>query len=1307
MSKGVPWFFLIGVVVVSIAVPASAGSAALQLGGCVWNDTNGNGLQDPGENGLNGVTVKLTWTDATGTLRSTTTVTANGLYNFPNLLAGTYAVSILTVPAATSQTFDADGLKTPNAITVTLTASVQNLNFGYRCLNPAQLGDTVWNDLNANGVQDVGELGISGIPVALYLDGVYLISQTTDENGHYLFTDLTPGTYTVTTDMSGHPDLVETYDYDGIDTPNTATYTLGPDEVFADDTGNSTGLDFGYRSPPTDSGRIGDTVWYDLNANGVQDNGETGISGARVKLYLNSTLIGTKTTDANGHYLFTNLLPGKYKAYVVPSYLPAGLVQTFDYDGVATPNVAFYTLGAGEVFADSKGNSTGLDFGYRCPPVVLNGQIGDTVWNDINANGVQDAGEVGLPGIPVELYLDNTLIDWQTTDSNGHYLFTDLGPGVYTVDVDTSGIPQMVQTFDYDGLATPNTATYTLGQDEVFADDTGNSTGLDFGYRCPPVVLKGQIGDTVWLDTNGNGIQDDGEVGIPGARVKLYLGTTLIGIKTTDAGGHYLFTNLEAGRYKAYVVPTTLPAGLIQTFDYDGLATPNRAFYTLAQGETFADDEGNSTGLDFGYRRPVVETGEIGDTVWIDTNANGVQDVGESGIAGVPVSIYWGATLVDTMTTDANGHFLFTDLEAATYTVKTNMSAFPSLVQTFDYDGLATPNEATYALGDGEVFADTTGNSTGLDFGYREPPPPSGRIGDTVWFDTNKNGVQDNGELGIAGVKVKLYLGSTLIGTKTTGAAGHYLFTGLAAGEYKAYVVPSSLPEGVIQTFDYDGLATPNTAKYTVDEGEVFADTKGNSTGLDFGYVLQPPSVSLEKKADVTEIDPNKSVTYTYTVKNTGGLPLNNIVVMDDNATPGDTSDDFTVGTIATLAPGAQEVLTQTKIPPVPLCDTGEASGVGAGYLSSEALPNGDVKLTFVESRDINDNSYGSTASTWTTRSHSFNNLVGSDKAQFRVNDANGNVVMEFTLDYISASSSYPSGYGTLGATGGDGKMMVGSATNIVSYTTSLTENLNQSPAYYGYTVNSPVEPDPNWNYNIMYQVVIKGSVFGTAGFGGFSIPYVHNSPPKIGDNLLEPEPCSADVTNTATLTATASDGTALTAKATASVKIKWYQSPGPFTTYKQDQWGGSTANALLAGKFATLYPSGLTVGGAYTIALTSAAATDAFLPQGGGPNVLSMNYTNPTKTTAGELAGQVVALKLNVDFSAAGFTKSGLADLRLSKDLAGWTVAQVLTLAQTVLGGNKGALPSGVDLNKLKDICKRINENYEKGTNDRGYLTP
>ena len=66
------------------------------------------------------------------------------------------------------------------------------------------------------------------------------------------------------------------------------------------------------------------------------------------------------------------------------------------------------------------------------------GSIGDTVWLDSNANGVQDAGEAGIEGVSVSL--TGPVADTATTDSDGFYEFTDLPLGVYTVSVSGSAI---------------------------------------------------------------------------------------------------------------------------------------------------------------------------------------------------------------------------------------------------------------------------------------------------------------------------------------------------------------------------------------------------------------------------------------------------------------------------------------------------------------------------------------------------------------------------------------------------------------------------------------------------------------------------------------------------------------------------------------------------------------------------------------------------------------------------------------------------------------------------------------------------
>ena len=166
----------------------------------------------------------------------------------------------------------------------------------------------------------------------------------------------------------------------------------------------------------------------------------------------------------------------------------------------------------------------------------------------------------------------------------------------------------------------------------------------------------------------------------------------------------------------------------------------------------------------------------------------------------------------------------------------------------------------------------------------------------------------------------------------------------------------------------------------------------------------------------------------------------------------------------------------------------------------------------------------------------------------------------------------------------------------------------------------------------------------------------------------------------------------------------------GAFTTYTQGGWGavpnGSNPASLLAAKFSTVYPGGVSVGGTKVVTFTSASAIQAFLPQGGTASVLTASATNPTSTAAKVFGGQVLALRLGVDFSKAGITRAGLADLHLASGrLAGYTVAQVLSLANTVLGGNIGALPSGLTVSGLNGIVDAINNNFDNGTTNNHYL--
>ena len=322
---------------------------------------------------------------------------------------------------------------------------------------------------------------------------------------------------------------------------------------------------------------IGDYVWNDLNGDGVQDGSESGIAGVTVELRDDQgTVVATDVTDANGEYLFENVVPGTYTVTVDPSSLPAGVsIPTYDLDGTATPNEASVTVAEGDERLD-------VDFGYQ--PAA---SIGDYVWLDANGDGVQDGSESGIAGVTVELRDDQgTVIATATTGANGEYLFGDLVAGTYTVTVDPSSLPAGVSipTYDLDGTATPNEASVTVAVGDERLD-------VDFGYQA-----TASIGDRVWNDTNGDGVQDGDENGIAGVTVELRDDQgTVIATATTGSDGEYLFDNLVPGTYTVTVDDSTLPADANDpTFDFDGTATPHTASVTVASGESQLD-------VDFGY----------------------------------------------------------------------------------------------------------------------------------------------------------------------------------------------------------------------------------------------------------------------------------------------------------------------------------------------------------------------------------------------------------------------------------------------------------------------------------------------------------------------------------------------------------------------------------------------------------------------------------------------------------------------------------------------------------------------------------
>jgi hypothetical protein len=179
-------------------------------------------------------------------------------------------------------------------------------------------------------------------------------------------------------------------------------------------------------------------------------------------------------------------------------------------------------------------------------------------------------------------------------------------------------------------------------------------------------------------------------------------------------------------------------------------------------------------------------------------------------------------------------------------------------------------------------------------------------------------------------------------------------------------------------------------------------------------------------------------------------------------------------------------------------------------------------RLTF--STSFVDNTFGQNAIGWGTKGHTFKDLVGSDHAEFKLFDKSFSMVSEFKVDYISQDTTAVCGYRALGVSGGEGKMLVGDAKYILGSSTSFSRDLAgcgycKSAACNGdCTVDSPLtdvsyaanSATPNWDYRVQYEVWVDAAVFGSNGFGGVSVDYVHASPSKdLGGNTITVVPRS------------------------------------------------------------------------------------------------------------------------------------------------------------------------------------------------------
>ncbi|MCX8056048.1 MAG: CIA30 family protein, partial [Ignavibacteria bacterium] len=643
--------------------------------------------QDVGEVGIPNVLVKLF--DCSDNLLDSTYTDGNGKYLFSNLQPGNYYVKFFA-PDSLKFTLkdqgsndmidsDADEL-TGKSSCISLTPGENNLTVDAGLVyKRGSIGDFVWNDLDMDGIQDPNEPGLENIIVKLYDCAGNFIAQTvTDSLGKYSFTNLLPGSYKIEVVLpNGYQFSPKDQGSDNskdsdINSSNSQSdcITLNPGENYAD-------LDAGmHLIPPPPVCSIGDRVWFDTNKNGIQDASETGVANVLIKLFdCNGNLKDSTYTDNDGYYSFDSLVAGQYKIKVI---IPSGF--TFSPKDVGSNDLLDSDVdpSTGEtscINIDPQNcgeNDVKWDAGIYPTPPAPTCAIGDRVWEDLNKNGIQDIGEPGVPYVTVKLLDCNGQVINQTqTNSNGYYQFTNILEGSYKL-----------------RFVLPNGYAFTLkdaGSNDLLDSDVDPITGMTICFPIEPPYcdsnankwdagiykIKGSIGDFVWFDANGNGIQDAGETGLAGITVKLYdCSDNLISTTTTNSQGKYKFEDLMPGNYYVkFMAPTGYlftikDAGSDDTKDSDAdPLTGKTVCFTLAAGQ-------NDMTWDAGLSECVVGYKVCG-VVFNDVNGNGILDFGEVGIENVVVKL-WGtsANLIAQTITDALGRFEFLNVPDGEYHVQ-------------------------------------------------------------------------------------------------------------------------------------------------------------------------------------------------------------------------------------------------------------------------------------------------------------------------------------------------------------------------------------------------------------------------------------------------------------------------------------------------------------------------------------------------------------------------------------------------------------------------------------------------------------
>ncbi len=826
----------------------------VSVSGTVFEDVDLDNSQDSGEPGLAGVSLSLQQlVDGNYTNTGRTTVTAaDGSYRFADLLPGTYRV-VETQPSGyysvgasagnVSGTIRGSVLDSDTITGIELLGGEDSVDNDFAEAAPARLSGHVYHDADNDGVFDSGEAGIAGATVQairVLTDGsvAETLSTTTAADGSWAVTNLRPGSWKVVeVTPSGYLDGLDAAGNAGGTAQNPGDAITGI-RLFSGQAGED--YDFGELLPSSIAGR----VIADFDANCTYSSGDVPL--ADVTVYLRNAdgdLIDSTTTDSDGRYKFEGLAPGVYSIEEV---------QPDDYfDGGDHVGTAGGTLLAPDSIIDitivSATSATGYDF-CEIPPSSISGRV----TADLDGDCQYDSGEPLLEGVTVYL-LDSqgNRITSTQTDANGRYQFTDLLPGIY-------GVEEVQPDGYFDGKESLGSEGGSLLAPDSMIDIAliGGTNAVNYDF-CE--IIPSSISGRVSVDTDGDGEYDANETLLEGVTVELFNSSgTLVATTTTNAAGHYEFTNLRPG---TYTVTETQPGDYFDGADRVGSAGGVLQAPDSITGITLISGTA-AISYDFCELEPVSLSGYV----YLDLDNDGVRDSGESGIGGVKLTLLdsGGNPTTVTTVTDSSGFYHFDNLQPnAIYGVaETQPEGY--------FDGLeavGTAGGTAHNPGDSITGADLGVGVNGKNYNFGELLLAS--ISGLVHGELNGDCIPDPNEPLLEGVTVYLLDASgNRIASAKTDSAGEYHFTNLEPGTYG---VEEIQPAGYLQGKTHAGSEGGTVVGDTITK--VYLGPGVDGVHYDFceavpasisGYIFQDgPVISLPEGTEFTDASEYRDGTFT------------------------------------------------------------------------------------------------------------------------------------------------------------------------------------------------------------------------------------------------------------------------------------------------------------------------------------------------------------------------------------------------------------------------------------------------------------